>query len=310
MKNNFSKLTKSIKSRGIKSTLREIYNQVIFSRYKSVILKNNFDKNNIEYGLNQVKRDEEIIISFTTIPSRIEKSIYVIDVLLSQTVKPDNVILYLGRDEFRNFILPPEIENLIKRGLKIEYVEDLGPHTKYFYAIQNNPNSIVITVDDDRIYNKNLVELFMKTHVLFPNCVCANWVKEMVINNEHISPHESWPRVKVEGKPSNMFFALGVDGVLYPPNILPKQTFDKKNIKELCLFADDIWLKSMELINNIPVVKVIGSGDSINMNIEGTQKQSLNHENEGRDRNSVYLDQVFNHFELFKYLVYGGNESE
>ena len=50
--------------------------------------------------------------------------------------------------------------------------------------------------------------------------------------------------------------ATGVGGVLYPPHILPKETFNLERIFQCSLPADDIWLKFMEVIAGIPVVVV------------------------------------------------------
>ena len=44
--------------------------------------------------------------------------------------------------------------------------------------------------------------------------------------------------------------AIGVGGVLYPPHIFDSniQYFNETDIKEICLNADDIWLKYLEAI--------------------------------------------------------------
>ena len=52
--------------------------------------------------------------------------------------------------------------------------------------------------------------------------------------------------------------AIGVGGVLYPPHIFDSsiQYFNVTDIKEICLNADDIWLKYLEAIQGTPVVWV------------------------------------------------------
>ena len=54
--------------------------------------------------------------------------------------------------------------------------------------------------------------------------------------------------------PSKRLVAVGVGGILYPPNIFTDEVFNKEAIRNLALTADDIWLKIMQLMNNIPVV--------------------------------------------------------
>ena len=92
---------------------------------------------------------KKVIVSLTTIPSRITSSLFVVRLMMNQTVRPNEIHLYLGKDKFQKENLPDEIKNQTKIGLKIKFVEDIGPHTKYFYAIHEHPDAIVITVDDD-----------------------------------------------------------------------------------------------------------------------------------------------------------------
>lgn len=42
--------------------------------------------------------------------------------------------------------------------------------------------------------------------------------------------------------------AVGVGGILYPPSCLDKRAFDINKIQELCIGADDIWLKCISTI--------------------------------------------------------------
>lgn len=44
-------------------------------------------------------------------------------------------------------------------------------HGKYHYAMQDFPNSIIVTVDDDMIYPNDTIESLWNAHVKYPNCV-------------------------------------------------------------------------------------------------------------------------------------------
>ena len=60
------------------------------------------------------------------------------------------VILWLSKEQFpdRSFI-PNSLLSLEKRGLIIELCEgDLRSHKKYYYALRQYPNDIIITIDD------------------------------------------------------------------------------------------------------------------------------------------------------------------
>lgn len=303
MKKQLKILTKSVNIRGVKGTIYQVFRTLIISKIANRTIKNEFNSSSKEYGLNKESREDKIIVSLTAIPSRINKTKYVVDRLLKQTLKPDEIILYLGEDEFNNVKLPSEFNILEKRGLKIEYVENIGPHKKYYYAMQANPSSIIITVDDDRIYPKDLIQNLYQSYLEFPHAISGNWIKKMMIRDGKFIPHQDWPRVtSYDGIPNFQYFAIGADGILYPPNILPKEAFNLSQIKNLSYKADDVWLKGMELLNNIPVVKAKGLGDKTLFDITGTQDEALFHENEGKDKNGIYLDNVFKTYGLFSFF--------
>ena len=51
-----------------------------------------------------------------------------------------------------------------------------------------------------------------------------------------------------------MLVQVGVGGVLYPPESLPKDVFSKDVYKKICFHADDLWLKIMALKQGTLVV--------------------------------------------------------
>ncbi|MDU9375481.1 hypothetical protein McpSp1_00550 [Methanocorpusculaceae archaeon Sp1] len=71
---------------------------------------------------------------------------------MCQTKKPDKIILYLDETQFANRQLSFFLRQYQKYGVEVIYCEDIGPHTKYYYAMQSHPDSSIITVDDDVIY--------------------------------------------------------------------------------------------------------------------------------------------------------------
>ena len=88
-------------------------------------------------------------------------------------------------------------------------------------------------------------------------------------------------------KPNDDYCATGVGGVLYPPHALPPETFDTEKIQELCLCADDIWLKYMELLGDVKVFWVPNSYNEA-VDVNGSQQISLCSTN-NTGRNSRYI---------------------
>jgi hypothetical protein len=104
-----------------------------------------------------------IVITLTTIPSREESIIKTIQSLLENTVKPEiiyvNMRKYIAR--LNSEFSPDFREKLTKLSdrIKINESEDYGSLTKIIPIIkaERDPETFVITVDDDIIYNENFI---------------------------------------------------------------------------------------------------------------------------------------------------------
>ena len=138
------------------------------------------------------KRKPRIIVSITSIPSRFDKLYMCLSNIGDQSVKPDKVILYLGNN---NKNLPKEIIELQNRGLTIEYRDDskLRVHTKYFYAMKEYPNDIIVTFDDDILYNKNVLKNLYESYLKNPNCVSSMRIHKITVDNDgKINKYNNW----------------------------------------------------------------------------------------------------------------------
>ena len=212
-----------------------------------------------ENMLNTEKREQKIIFSVASFPDRIETVSGPIKSLMLQSVKPDMIILWLACEQFPDRKLPEELETLQQYGLTVRYCEDdLKAHKKYYYCMQEFPDSIIVTFDDDIIYGKDVVKRLIKKHEQFPDCIVTDSARLMALGSDgNVLPYIKWKRVSPVGvnEPSMKLMALTGSGCLYPPGIMPKSTFDKELLKELAFSADDLWMKYNELLADIPVIK-------------------------------------------------------
>jgi len=242
--------------------------------------------------LNKSSRNHHIVVSLTSFPARFGTLHFAIKSILNQSMKPDVILLCLTKDEAKDESeLPQSVLELKKYGLQIYFADDnLKPHNKYFYAMKLYPNSLIITVDDDNMYDKALISELYSSFQKYPSAVSARRVHKIVKNKRNIIlPYNKWRyEHKKKKEPSLDLLATGVGGVLYPPGLLPTETFDVVKIRELCLNADDIWLKFMELKNNIPVVWVKGRRVHP-LNIKQAQKINLQKDNYHANLNDCYI---------------------
>ncbi len=227
----------------------------------------------------KLDRNGNIIVSLTSFPARIDNVWMTIDSMMSQNIRPNRIILNLTQEEFPNGDkdLPQSILTYMGLGLEVAYRDsNLRSHLKYYYAIKDNPNSLVITVDDDMYYQKDTIERLKNLHEQFPHAVCSNRTCEITFDkNDKVKPYSQWNSHKSEAfSSSHLLVALGYGGVLYPTNLFSDdRMFDKDVMKKNCLKADDLWLKAFELLNNIPVV--MGEYFCIPLEIRGSQVVSL-----------------------------------
>jgi len=251
--------------------------------------------------LNDSKRDFHIVVSLTSFPSRFFTLHLALKSILDQNMKPDVIFLCLTKDEVKEESeLPQSVLELKKYGLQIYFADDnLKPHNKYFYAMKLYPHSLIITVDDDNIYDKALVGDLYSSFQKYPSAVSARRVHKIAKDKKDTAlPYSKWRyEFKKITTPSFDLLATGVGGVLYPPGLLPPETFDADRIKELCLNADDIWLKFMELKNNIPVVWAKGRRVHP-LNIKRAQKITLQKNNYHKNLNDKYITNLQNYYKI------------
>lgn len=246
-------------------------------------------------GLNTEKRQEQVIISLASYKARYSILPKTLKSILWQTYKPDRIYVWLDSDVPKNQ-LTPEMKEFERYGVTFRFTDDdLKPHKKYYYVMQEFPDAVIITFDDDIIYGRKVVERLVKKHFKYPDAICAGRVHRITWDKQgHIKPYRQWIwDCDMGNKPCFDLFATGCAGVLYPPGALPGKAFSAEKIRELCLYADDIWLKFMELAAKIPVVHVM----NVTMcGIEESNETALGNENVIGNRNDIYISQMIEHY--------------
>lgn len=193
---------------------------------------------------------EEVIVSLTTHGKRIETVYLAIESIMQQTLKPNRIILWLCKDEFAGKHLPILLTNMQSRGLEIRYCQDFKSYKKLLPTLKEFPNATIITFDDDIIYPQDIIEKLYFTHVEYPmDIVYARGHEITTDENGEIQPYDSWD---FETKKSHGINILptGGAGCLYPPHCFHKDILNWDIIKENCPYADDIWFRTMTLLNN------------------------------------------------------------
>ena len=232
------------------------------------------------YGLNTEPRDKKIIASLTSFPQRIEKIHKTIECLLTQTVRPDKVILWLADSQFpkREESLPESLLRLRNFGLTISWCEDLRSYKKLLPTLKEYPEDIIITFDDDIYYPKDVIEKLYNEYLKNPNNIYTHRANRVYFDkNNNIKLYKSaklYLSYKKYRNPSFYNTIIGCGGVLYPPQCLHPDVFDIDKIKKYVPTQDDIWFYIMAVLNGTKIVAV--DGFDINLvTIEDTQQYGL-----------------------------------
>lgn len=258
-------------------------------------------KNQTEFSrITPRDNDQQIIVSLTSYKKRFSTLDICIKSILNQTMLPDRLVLYLSKDENIEEV-PNKVKELQKFGLEIKFVDlDLKPHKKYYYAMQEFPNDIVITIDDDIIYYKNMIKELILTYKKFPGCIIAARAHEITFDEDgKIKKYEDWKMCSTKSNlPSFNFCATEGAGTLYPPHLLnTKITLNLKYINKY-IDADDLWMKANEVLSNIPVVISNPKLERKRIEIPSSQEVGLKYTNVDGGKNDFYLKQLESDFSL------------
>lgn len=242
-------------------------------------------------------RSKKITVSLTSYPARIEYVSKVIRNIAAQTIKPHRIVLWLSQDQFPGgrADLPQELTQLEENGvLSIEFrAGDLRSHKKYFYAMQEYPDDVIITADDDLEYPADMISTLYHSYIAFPHCVSAMRVHVVALDevNKKILAYSKWLKQFDRDifLPSRQFFATTGAGCLFPAGIVDKKAFCSDKILELCPYADDIWLNLMLLSKGVETVCAVRN---FYLHYSAPQDGSLFEMNVGENKNEAQYEAV------------------
>ena len=236
-----------------------------------------------------VCRTTPIIVSMTTFPPRVKYAVKTVESLLNQSIKVDKIVIWLSKDEFDG--IPSEFKALIKYGVEIKFVDNnLRSYKKLLYALKEYENSIIITCDDDVIYDKFMIEDLYLSYAKYPYDISCHRAHLMQLDeNGFPVPYKEWKMRISDHKPSYLHVATGVGGVLYPPNCFNNRVYNVDDILKYAPTCDDLWFWSMEVLNGVKVRVVMNNITALKYvpgsqnSDKGEQLHITNVENGGND---------------------------
>lgn len=249
----------------------------------------------------QRESQKEIIVSLTSYPARIASVAAVIASLDDQTRKPDRIVLYLAKNQFpqKEGELPSDLLDLVRSGkTEIRWVDDdLGPHKKYFYALQEFDDALVVTIDDDLVYPREMIDNLYTTHLRHPDTIPAVRAHLITYNEKgRCKPYRQWVMEfgGLQQTPAMRLLATGGAGALYPTALFRDYEFDAASLQTYAPRADDLWLKAIEVELGIPVT--IACRPAPLQYLPGTQDVGLFHQNLDQGENDTQWAAIETYF--------------
>lgn len=208
--------------------------------------------------LPDVKETENVTVSLTSHGKRVaDFAPFAIYSIFQQDVLPNRIVLNINQEKWNDDNLPELIKRLMVAGLEVNFCEDVGPHTKLLPAMQKYPEDVIITVDDDVYYDKDLVEELLDGYTESKEkAVVCRWANVIGLKDGKMLPYSQWQEADGREPEDAMYSPLGVAGALYPPRIFTDEVFNRAVYGKLCRCADDIWFTIQEYVNKIPVYYV------------------------------------------------------
>jgi hypothetical protein len=185
-------------------------------------------------------RSRELIVSLTSYPKRFPTLHLTLRSLLTQSVRPDRVILWLA--EADRHALPATVEKLQQDSLEIRYCDDLLSFKKIIPTLSSYPEADIVTVDDDVYCWPDWLRELIVAAERFPGNAVTHRLHRIIVDEQGIRPYHDWLKNIEDQTEDPHNFATGGLGAFYPAGCFHPEVLNRVAFMQLCPKADDVWL--------------------------------------------------------------------
>lgn len=206
-------------------------------------------------------QEQQVVVTMTSFPGAISYATQAVKSILSMAVLPDKVVLYLTFSQFDGCGIPEDLQALARENPIFEirdYEPDIRSYRKLIPALRDFPEAVIVTVDDDVAYHKNMLRDLLELHSQLPHAVLAHRAKRIKLGE----PYRKWKKYRWYDFVFKRLHVgydnlqTGVGGVLYPPHALNQEMMDVELFTSIAPTTDDIWFWAAAVANGYPVVPV------------------------------------------------------
>jgi hypothetical protein len=201
--------------------------------------------------------NELVIISLTSIKLRYDRKILHNTLNKLINLNYDNYIIVLNISKEPKYLdtgfTDDDIECLSKLYPKIiiNIVENYGPLRKIIPTLKQFNNNIIITVDDDCIYNEDMISIYLNVYKLHKCIVASRCRKNFMKLNNIISNYSS----SINDDFGLDLLPEGVGGILYHSSMFDSKfiNYNFTNLTDEFLKNDDLLLRAYTILKNLQV---------------------------------------------------------
>lgn len=212
-----------------------------------------------------------LVVSLTSYPARFATLHLTLQAILSQSVLPDRVILWLDPgDEAK---LPQAVRALVGQGLELREAPPLRSYNKIVPTLLDSPDAFIVTADDDVYYTRDWLKQLVEAALDGARIVCIRAHRVVLGPDDKPKSYHDWQRNITQPETSPLVFLTGVSGVLYSPGVFHPDVTRDDLFTRLAPSSDDVWLYWMHRMNGVEARKI--GGKTRILEWEGSQAQSL-----------------------------------
>jgi phosphorylcholine metabolism protein LicD len=203
------------------------------------------------------QRDDDgrrIVVSMSSMPSRLAHAFPTINSLLLQSVPPDVIYLNLPMHslrEGRSYDVPTAL-NQDSRVIINRCAIDSGPITKLIPTLheETDPDTLIITVDDDTVYHPHMIRALISYHGLHPRSALGFRGWKVPKSGLYRDSRTIYARdTKV---PLSVDILTGVSGVMYERWHFEADFLDREALPPESFFVDDICISGYLAQRRVP----------------------------------------------------------
>jgi len=198
---------------------------------------------------------DSVVVTLSSIPSRIGGIVPALNSLLDQTVPPELILVCLPEHSVREgqgYRIPEAVKGHPRVRLLIAD-RDWGPATKLIPALHeyaDAPDTRLLAVDDDHIYPPTFIESYLRWSDELPDAALS-------MRGTRVTPSLQWADCReVNGTsiahPVPVDIVEGCAGILLRPRFLGEDFHALDSAPREAFFVDDIWTSGHLARRDVP----------------------------------------------------------